>query len=311
VRLFTPIWCRNLVINNRQWLQANGPILIAANHPNSFLDAIILCAIFKKPIYSLARGDAFKNNFLAKILQSLKMLPVYRVSEGVENLEENYKTFEACLNIFKKNGIVLIFSEGRCINEWALRPLKKGTARLAFSAWEQNIPLQVLPLGINYDSFKSFGKKINLKFGQIISKQNFENLHDKTFGNKVQAFNDNLKSQLTQLVFQVKPYDKNIINSLFPYHITNFKKIILALPTVVGFLLHFPLYAFTKKITHKYFWHNDHYDSVWVSLLFLLYPFYLLILFFIIGFSLNFTLAGYIILFMPISAYCFMQLKNS
>ena len=137
-------------------LRKEGPLIIASNHPNSFLDAIILATLFKSPVYSLARGDAFAGKMITKILNSFNMLPVYRVSEGVENLEQNYTTFEACQDIFKKNGIILIFSEGRCINEWHLRPLKKGTARLALAAWQQNIPLEVLPLGINYSKFRKF-----------------------------------------------------------------------------------------------------------------------------------------------------------
>ena len=79
----------------------------------------------------------FANKYIRKLLTSFKMLPVYRQSEGAENLEHNYSTFSSCQNIFKKNGIALIFSEGRCINEWHLRPLKKGTARLAINAWQQ------------------------------------------------------------------------------------------------------------------------------------------------------------------------------
>ena len=93
-RLAIKIYCRNITINKKEILQQNGPLLLAVNHPNSFLDAIIFCTLFDRPVYSLARGDAFKNNFFAGVLYSLKLLPVYRVSEGVENLEENYKTFE-------------------------------------------------------------------------------------------------------------------------------------------------------------------------------------------------------------------------
>jgi len=156
-------------------LNEQGPVLIAANHPNSFLDAIILATLFKNPVYSLARGDAFHKKIIAKILASFNMLPVYRVSEGVENLEHNYSTFDACRDLFKQQKIVLIFSEGRCINEWHLRPLKKGTARLALAAWEQNIPLKVLPLGINYSNFKKFGKTLKLNFGNIISKEKIFN----------------------------------------------------------------------------------------------------------------------------------------
>jgi 1-acyl-sn-glycerol-3-phosphate acyltransferase len=111
------------MIQNKKVLNHKGPLLIACNHPNSFLDAIILAALFKKPIYSLARGDVFKNKRIARILTALKILPVFRISEGAENLNTNYDTFAKCREIFKQNGIVLIFSEGLCINEWKLRAL--------------------------------------------------------------------------------------------------------------------------------------------------------------------------------------------
>src|SRR5664279_4400786 len=110
--------------------------------------------------------------FFKFLLRRLKMLLVSRIIEGAENLENNYTTFNECVDIFKQNGIVLIFSEGRCINEWHLRPLKKGTARLALAAWEDNIPLEGLLLGINYNSFRKFGKTIFLNFGEVITKEN-------------------------------------------------------------------------------------------------------------------------------------------
>ena len=155
-------------------MQQKGPLLIAANHPNSFLDAIIFATIFKHPVHSLTRGDAFANKLYNLLLRQMNMLPVYRLSEGAENLEHNYSTFTHCQNIFMNDGIVLIFSEGRCINEWHLRPLKKGTARLAISAWQQNIPLKVLPVGINYSCFRKFGKNIILNFGDLIDSKDFD-----------------------------------------------------------------------------------------------------------------------------------------
>ena len=245
------IWCRNLQINKKEILKAEGPLLIAANHPNSFLDAILLCALFKQPLYSLARGDAFKNKLIHKILTSLKMFPVYRVSEGVENLEENYKTFDDCQQVFKKNGIVLIFSEGRCINEWSLRPLKKGTARLAISAWEQGIPLKVIPLGLNYNSFKSFGKNIILNIGEQITKQNIDIKNDATYGLKVQAFNAALKTQLETLVIKIKENDEKKVKEIFTVTVSSIKKIILFIPAVFGFLLHAPLYIPIQKFAFK------------------------------------------------------------
>ncbi|MEO8823714.1 MAG: 1-acyl-sn-glycerol-3-phosphate acyltransferase, partial [Ginsengibacter sp.] len=111
-KLAIHFYCRRIDINHKKWLNEKGPLLIAANHPNSFLDAIILSSLFKRPVYSLARGDAFAGKWIIKILTSLNMLPVYRMSEGTENLGLNYSTFEACKKLFEVDKIVLIFSEG-------------------------------------------------------------------------------------------------------------------------------------------------------------------------------------------------------
>src|ERR1700704_3365682 len=133
------IFCRKVFLSKPEMTREEGPLLLASNHPNSFLDAIILDMLFKQPIWSLARGDVFKNKFYTRLLTSLRILPVYRTSEGVENLSINYTTFDICRNIFKNKGIIMIFSEGKCINEWRLRTLKKGTARLAIKCWKENI----------------------------------------------------------------------------------------------------------------------------------------------------------------------------
>lgn len=111
-------YCKDIWINKKEILKSNGPLLLAVNHPNSFLDAVILCTLFDKPVYSLARGDALYGKLISKLLYSLKLLPVYRGNEGIENLEDNYTTFEECIKIFKQKGIVLIFREGRCENIW-------------------------------------------------------------------------------------------------------------------------------------------------------------------------------------------------
>jgi 1-acyl-sn-glycerol-3-phosphate acyltransferase len=304
------IWCRHLRINKKYFLNADGPLLIAANHPNSFLDAILLCAIFKQPIYSLARGDVFKNNVVAKIFRALKMFPVYRVSEGVENLEENYKTFDDCINIFKKNGIVLIFSEGKCINEWHLRPLKKGTARLAMTAWEQGIPLKIIPTGINYNSFTSFGKNVQLNFGEIISQENMAFKNEDAYGTKIQIFNAALKLQLEKLVVQIKPVDEKLIKENFSVPVSSFKKILLFIPALCAYILHAPLFIPVQKFAFKKFGKIDHYDSVVVGLLFLLYPFYLILIASIIYFLFGGRYWLLVFLLLPLVAWSYVAIKK-
>ena len=303
------IWCRHLRINKKEILNADGPLLIAANHPNSFLDAILLCSLFKRPLYSLARGDAFKNKFIHKLLLSLNMFPVYRVSEGVENLEENYKTFDECIEVFKKNGIVLIFSEGKCVNEWHLRQLKKGTARLAITAWEQGIPLKVIPLGINYQSFKSFGKNVFLNFGNFISQHDIPFAETESSGNKIQLFNITLKTELQKLVLEIDTNNSAVLKSTFQKNISLIRKFLLAIPAIAGYILHAPLYVPVQKFALKKFGKIDHYDSVTVALLFIIYPFYLIAVAIITCYFFGIWWPA-VFLILPFCAWSYVQIKK-
>jgi 1-acyl-sn-glycerol-3-phosphate acyltransferase len=286
----------------------DGPLLLAANHPNSFLDAIILDILFQKPIWSLARGDVFKKSFHRKILKRLKILPVYRTSEGVENLETNYTTFDSCKEIFNDNGIVLMFSEGKCINEWHLRPLKKGTARLAISTWQDCVDLKVLPVGINYSSFRKFGKNIFLNFGTIISKE--EILLNETDGKRNLFFNDILKKELEQLVFEIPPSDKALKEKLLVVKQENWKKILLAIPAFIGLLLNVPLYLPVRCFTKTRTFSTDHYDSVLLALLIFLYPIYLLLLTSLCFFLTCSWISLLLILVLPFTAWAYVQLKG-
>lgn len=264
----------------------------------------------KQPVRSLARGDAFTNKFYNKLLRSLNMFPVYRLSEGAEHLEQNYSTFDECLEVFKKNGVVLIFSEGKCINEWSLRPLKKGTARLAMQAWEQHIPLKVIPLGFNYSSFTSFGKNIILNFGEVITSDTFPGLDRDSYGTKIQRFNAALKAQLEQLVIHIKPVNKELVSQAFEVKVPAFKKIALAIPAAIGYIIHAPLYIPIQKFAHRKFGKIDHYDSVVTGLIMLLYPFYMMLFAAAASFIFppHWRLLTFLI--MPFCAWSYVQLKK-
>lgn len=297
-----------MAINRKELLKHEGPLLLAVNHPNSFLDAIILCTLFDGTVYSLARGDAFKNKSAARFLYLFKMFPVYRVSEGVENMEENYKTFDLCKDIFKQKGIVLIFSEGRCINEWHLRPLKKGTARLAISSWEDGIDLKVLPIAINYSSFKKFGKNIKLFFGDIITKADID--YKDSHGNAIRQFNETLKTQLAKHVFEIDGNDKAALHKAFYIKHAFIKKLLLFIPAVIGGIIHTPLYYFTKWISNALIKEAGHDDSKMIGFLFILYPVFLLTISFIIFCFTGNWLGFLILLLLPFTAWAFVQLKK-
>ena len=304
-KLAIHFYCRRININEKKWLNEKGPLLIAANHPNSFLDAIIVSTLFKRPVYALARGDAFAGRFFTTILTSLHMLPVYRLTEGAENIERNYSTFEACLKLFEENKIVLIFSEGRCINEWHLRPLKKGTARLALDAWENNIALKILPLGINYSSFRFYGKNVILNFGNVIRKEDFI-FHSK--GKAINEFNEKLNAQLSTLVYEIDNRDLSKLKELFLFKNSALKNLILFIPAAIGFIVNSPLYFLFHFIIRNR--SKDHYDSVMTGLLFLFYPLYVLAVTMAVFLISKSWYSLLILVLLPFTAWSYLQLKR-
>lgn len=302
-----PIYCRKISIDKKEMLELQGPLLIACNHPNSFLDGIVLSTLFKHPVHSLARGDAFYNKFFAPILYSLGMLPVYRLREGADKLEGNYDTFRKCRDIFKKNGIVLIFSEGLCINEWHLRKLKKGTARLAIESWKEDIPLTVLPAGINYQSFHSFGKNIILNFGEPISRNSFDSIEET--GETILHFNKRLSSELERLVIEADGNNRQQLRSMFAVPTPLWKQILLLLPAIAGYILHLPQFMACYGLTEWKAKGSDHRDAILHALMILTYPVYVSLLTGILYLQINCVYSLLLFILAPLSAWSSIQLK--
>ncbi len=218
IKIALLFFCYKKYTNTKKYANAKGPLLLAVNHPNSFLDAIIIGVQFKQPVYFLARGDAFKKPLALKLLTALKCIPIYRLREGKEYLHLNENSFDKCREIFKKNGIVLIFTEGLCVNEWNIRPLKKGTARLAFSSWQMleiGNNLKVLPVGINYNTFNGMAKKVWINYGDYITYSEFD--ITKTEGENFAAFNEKIVTQWKTLCVDGITNNKNNLNAFSCY----------------------------------------------------------------------------------------------
>jgi 1-acyl-sn-glycerol-3-phosphate acyltransferase len=297
IRIGLFFFFRKLYFNTKQYWGRKGPLLLAVNHPNSFLDAIVVGAFFKEPVYFLARGDAFKNKWALRILTALKCKPVYRLREGKNYLHLNDTTFEACRSIFQQNGIVLIFTEGLCENEWEIRPLKKGTARLAISYWKQfadGDKLQVLPVSLNYSSFYSMPKTCWINFGHCITAKEFD--LTKTDGELYASFNRIIMQQWAQATIVLPTKEENEKRKLvqyltvvdLPYHQLDFSQkpikhavwpkwlyYTLSLPS---YILVYPWFKFWQRQILKRTRNSGHYDSVLFGVLTLFFVLYTLVL---------------------------------
>jgi 1-acyl-sn-glycerol-3-phosphate acyltransferase len=277
IRLALLFFCRKIAWNDQRRTRSSGPLILACNHPNSFLDAIIVGSRFKKPVHFLARGDAFRRPFARKLLTALKLIPIYRLSEGREYLALNDTTFQRCQEVLQQKGILLIFSEGLCEHQWTLRPLKKGTARIAFNAWQSGLPAssaEVWPVSLSYNSFTRFGKRLAVHFGQPITADDISTPQQE--GERTNQFNHILAQRLRQ---GMTTPDDPLLSPRSPSKITAaLALILLSLPALTGWLLHIGYYRFIQKFTHKKTKGTVFYDSVLFGLLLLTYPLYWLVI---------------------------------
>ena len=87
------------------------------------MDGVLLSVLLRSRLSLLARGDVFKKPTANKALRSMRLLPIYRMEDGAGNEQaaKNQQTFNECYEIFRKNGMVLIFPEGYCVSERRLR----------------------------------------------------------------------------------------------------------------------------------------------------------------------------------------------
>jgi 1-acyl-sn-glycerol-3-phosphate acyltransferase len=245
----------------------NQPVLFCSTHSNSFLDALFLASCLDAPVYPLARGDAFRKPFVANILGQFKMLPIFRQSEGEANaMAKNEATFLACQQLFKDSKYVLIYPEGVCKHQREVLPLKKGAAVMAQRAWNENIPLQVIPVSLYYDDYFKWGKKCDVIFGKPIFSTDFQSLEGTTFAHE---FNEKLHTALVEIFpspFQFK--NNRLYNG-------GLSQIIYYL----GWLINAPLYGICywlgKRLTKGTIFH----DSAVLGLTALLLPFYYMTMF--------------------------------
>ena len=155
----------------------NKAVLFLSNHQNALLDPLIITVNSTRKNYFLTRADVFSNKFISSILNSLQMLPVYRVRDGIRTITKNKKIFSTCSEILHQNKSIILFPEGNHSLKRSVRDLSKGFTRIVedFLNTNQNHELVIVPVGLNYQSPRAYGDRVSIYFGNHIDPLNFMN----------------------------------------------------------------------------------------------------------------------------------------
>lgn len=280
---------------NKQIVPTHGPVLLASNHSGSFFDALVVGAIVSQPIHTFTRGDVFRNPKVAFWLRQINLIPVFRGSEGRHNLKKIDDTILRSLRVLRQEEIVLVFSEGVCVNEWRLRPLGKGTARMAHQAWfgeEGLAELAVIPTGLTYEHYRGTGKRVVVKFGEPIRAADIATA-PADYEKWLREFNELLTARMRATILEVPaqatPGEQQ-------QHLQQYLQVCPVPPTpalarplgTLGRALHRPLYRALSQWVARRTAGTVFYDSVLFGLLVYLYPLLVVLLSLLVG-----TLAGW------------------
>lgn len=147
-----------------------GAVLFAVNHPNGLIDPLIVTTNNPRASYFLVKAAAFKNPIIEKILNSLNLIAIYRMRDGIDQLAKNEEVFNKCYNIFNRGKSLMIFPEGSDCRDRTVRPLSKGFTRIVYGAIEKypGLQLKVVPVGVTYQNASQFPCKVALHYGTPI-----------------------------------------------------------------------------------------------------------------------------------------------
>ncbi len=210
---------RRIYFSNAQVIPKNKPVILAVNHPSAFLEPCLLACLLAQPLYFLVRGDMFFSPIVKKAFESLNMIPIYRrIDGGFENVRQNFSTIENCIEKLSENKTIMILAEGTTIQEKRLRPIQKGTARIAFGALAkyENMDLQIVPVGVNYTYADQFRSHVMFEFGEPIPVQTYKEDYKNHPDKAIRLLTKDLGAQLKKHIIIIeKKEDEDLTEKLF------------------------------------------------------------------------------------------------
>lgn len=157
-------------------LPSDGAVILAPNHTNTLMDALVILAGRKGPTAFGSRADIFNRPAVAKILHFLRILPMVRQGDGLSHVKENYESFGQIDDVLEHGVPFCMFAEGTHHPGRELQPIKKGIARIALRS-ARNRPTWVVPTGINYSHFFRYRGSAEVRYGKPVNINDFVRQH--------------------------------------------------------------------------------------------------------------------------------------
>lgn len=218
--LLRPIvdWCvkhsyRKVEVKGKENIPSDGAVIIAPNHCNTLMDALVVLRAFDNESVFGARADLFNKPFIAKLMYFVRILPMVRQRDGLRNVLKNNETQEVIVEILENKVRFCMYPEGKHRPAHSLQALGKGTFRAALAAnskFGEKMPVYIVPAGIEYGDYFRYRSTSLLTFGEPINVTEFvKELDTENDVQMIEPLRKELSARMSKLITFLKD-DENL-----------------------------------------------------------------------------------------------------
>ncbi|WP_367389586.1 1-acyl-sn-glycerol-3-phosphate acyltransferase [Lewinella sp. LCG006] len=209
---------RRIDLANADRIPDNAAVILAANHPTTFIEPCILACFLETPLNFMARGDFFKNPIADKLLRGVHIIPVFRLRDGgFSGLKNNYESFGKAFQVLAQKKTLMILAEGRCIHEKRLRPIRKGTARIALGALDTTEldEVYIVPVGVNFTYADRLQSDVMINCGEPIKASAYLKDYQENATPAINELTEELRKRLSEEVIIIdKIEDEPLVENI-------------------------------------------------------------------------------------------------
>ena len=103
---------RRFEVHGKENLPREGGMIFGANHSNTLMDALVLLSADNVRKVFIARGDIFKKPTIAKLLTFCRILPIFRMRNGVAAVRQNDDSLNKAVDVIHDSVNLYLFPEG-------------------------------------------------------------------------------------------------------------------------------------------------------------------------------------------------------
>lgn len=166
----------DVVVQGRERVPRDGPLLILANHPNALIDPLLVGTTVDRRVRLTAKATLFEHPVLGLLMRAVGVVPLRRAKDEMRDgvvipatPERNAYAFQLVTAALRARQVVLIFPEGLSHDDPTLAPLKSGAARMALQAHSEGIAdVRLLPMGLVFEEKERPDSRVLVRVGEAL-----------------------------------------------------------------------------------------------------------------------------------------------